>query len=132
MTYPCDGSSQRSDSRQVSQPFSFIAGLHEGAVTSVQFHPSDTTTILTNGMDSCVKIVDMRTSAVVQTFKDPHFQTSYAWSSASFSPDGKLQHHGIALYCSWQAHLIFIPILDRQVRGVWVEFEWQYFCLGCR
>jgi len=68
--------------------FAFL-GLHEGAVTSVQFHPTDPATILTNGMDSCIKIVDIRTPKVVHTFRDMNFQTSYAWSSASFSADGK-------------------------------------------
>lgn len=63
-------------------------GLHEGAVTSVQFHPVDSTKVLTNGMDSCIKIVDIRTSTPIQTFRDDQFQTSYAWSSAAFSPDG--------------------------------------------
>lgn len=68
-----------------------ISGLHEGAVTSVQFHPTDTSKVLTNGMDSCIKLVDVRTASPIQTFRDELFQTSYAWSSAAFSPDGTSQ-----------------------------------------
>ena len=66
-----------------------IPRIHEGAVTSVQFHPTDSSKILTNGMDSCMKLVDIRTCTALRTFSDPQFQTSYGWSSASFSPDGK-------------------------------------------
>lgn len=65
-----------------------ISQIHEGAVTSVQFHPKDSSKILTNGMDSCIKIVDIRTGTAIQTFSDPQFHTSYGWASASFSPDG--------------------------------------------
>jgi WD40 repeat protein len=86
-------------------------------VTSVQFHPSNATTVLTNGMDSCVKIVDIRTSAIVQTFKDPNFQTSYAWSSASFSPDGKFQNYVVLFSWSWRAssHFHFLILTGKYV-----------------
>jgi WD40 repeat protein len=66
-----------------------VSHIHEGAVTSVQFHPKDSSKILTNGMDSCIKIVDIRTCTAIHTFSDAQFQTSYGWASASFSPDGK-------------------------------------------
>lgn len=62
--------------------------LHEGAITSVQFHPTDSTKVLTNGMDSCLKIVDIRTCMAVHVLKHADFQTSYGWSSSCFSPDG--------------------------------------------
>eukprot|EP00980_Cylindrotheca_fusiformis_P006697 scaffold1398_cov116-Cylindrotheca_fusiformis.AAC.14 len=66
-----------------------ISHIHEGAVTSVQFHPKDNSKVLTNGMDSFVKIVDIRTGTPLQTFSDPQLHTSYGWASAAFSPDGR-------------------------------------------
>eukprot|EP00934_Nitzschia_sp_Nitz4_P003827 Nitzschia sp. Nitz4//scaffold3_size479765//343825//348135//NITZ4_000144-RA/size479765-processed-gene-1.535-mRNA-1//-1//CDS//3329550890//3817//frame0 len=66
-----------------------LSNLHEGAVTSVQFHPTDSTKVLTNGLDSCVKIVDTRTCTPMQVLQNPEFHTNYGWSSAAFSPDGK-------------------------------------------
>lgn len=68
-------------------------GLHESAVTSVQFQPTDGKTVLTNGMDSRLKIVDVRTGKALQVFHNEDFHTSYNWSSSSFSPDGAL--------CTW-------------------------------
>ena len=63
--------------------------MHEGAITSVQFHPTDSSKILTNGMDSCLKIVDIRTCTAACTFGHAEFQTSCSWSSSRFSPDGR-------------------------------------------
>ena len=64
-------------------------GIHEGAVTSIQFHPIDNSKVLTNGMDSCLKIVDLRMGMPLHILKHQDFQTSYHWSSATFSPNGK-------------------------------------------
>ncbi len=63
--------------------------VHESTLTSVQFHPIDSTRVLTNGMDSCLKIVDLRIGKPTHVFRHPDFHTSYNWSTSSFSPDGK-------------------------------------------
>ena len=62
--------------------------MHKAAITSVQFHPLDNSKVLTNGMDSLVKIVDVRTCKSIHEFRHHDFQTSYNWSSSVFSPDG--------------------------------------------
>lgn len=67
-----------------------ITDIHEGAITSVQFNPSDSSKALTNGMDSKISIVDLRTCKPLQKFGHAEFRTSYSWSSSSFSPDGRL------------------------------------------
>jgi len=44
--------------------------------------------VMTNGMDSRIKIVDIRTCKAIHEFRHKDFQTSYNWSSSAFSPDG--------------------------------------------
>lgn len=65
-----------------------LPSLHEGGVTSVQWRPGRGHEILTNGRDSTLKIVDVRTKAVVRTVSDPGFRTLTNRASASFGPDG--------------------------------------------
>jgi len=65
-----------------------IENVHKSAITSVQFHPMDGSKVLTNGIDSLVKIFDVRTCKVIHQFSHKDFQTSYSWSSSVFSPDG--------------------------------------------
>lgn len=65
-----------------------IGGIHEAAITSVQFNPTDTGQVLTNGLDSKLKIVDIRTGLSLRTFQHPNFTNVHGWSSAVFSPDG--------------------------------------------
>jgi WD40 repeat protein len=81
--------------------------VHKSAITSVQFHPTDASKVLTNGMDSLIKIVDVRTCKAIHEFSHKDFQTSYSWSSSVFSPDGKnrtlpffLSIYMAALLCS--------------------------------
>jgi hypothetical protein len=45
---------------------------------------------MTNGMDSRIKIVDIRTCKAIHEFSHGDFQTSYNWSSSVFSPDGEI------------------------------------------
>jgi autophagy-related protein 16 len=40
-------------------------------------------------MDSCLKIVDIRTCTAIHTLRHPEFQTSQTWSKSVFSPDGR-------------------------------------------
>lgn len=65
-----------------------ISGLHEGGITSVQFHPTNAMQVLTNGKDSCLKLVDVRTCTALQTFAHDQFRTAFQYSSTSFSPNG--------------------------------------------
>merc|ERR1711971_1334094 len=51
-------------------------------------HPSVPTQILTNGTDSCLRLIDIRAVKTLQTFKHPDFKTSHSWSAAALSPDG--------------------------------------------
>jgi autophagy-related protein 16 len=66
-----------------------FAAIHEGGITSVQFNPTNSTQVLTNAMDSCLKIVDIRTCTAIHTLRHPEFQTSQTWSKSVFSPDGR-------------------------------------------
>lgn len=65
-----------------------ITGLHENSITSVQFNPVDSTQVLTNGLDSCLKIVDVRTGTAIQTLRHAQFHTAQSWASCSFSGNG--------------------------------------------
>mmetsp|Transcript_17750 Transcript_17750/g.20446 ORF Transcript_17750/g.20446 Transcript_17750/m.20446 type:complete len:185 (+) Transcript_17750:488-1042(+) len=65
-----------------------LNSLHEGGVTCVRFHPVNATQILTNGKDSSLKLVDMRTGSVLYTLRENGFNTTYYWSSCAISPDG--------------------------------------------
>ena len=73
------------------------AAIHEGAITSVQFQPtvaggggssSVGPHVLTNSMDSSLKVVDVRTGTALFALRDADLVTSYGWSRACFSPDG--------------------------------------------
>ena len=66
-----------------------IESLHQGGVTSVHFHPSIATQVLTNGKDHCLKLLDLRTGLPLFTMQHEGFRTSYPWSACTFSPDGK-------------------------------------------
>lgn len=63
--------------------------LHENGITSVQFHPRDPTRVLTNGKDSRLKVIDLRTGTAVTTLQHDEYRTTYNWSSGAFSADGK-------------------------------------------
>lgn len=65
-----------------------IPNLHGGGTTSVHWNPKNSHEVLTNGRDSSLKIVDVRTSTVISTFCDPGFRTLSNYASCSFSPDG--------------------------------------------
>lgn len=66
-----------------------ITGMHDGGISSVQFSPVSSTQVLTNGIDSCLKLVDLRTGTAIHTFRHDYFKTAQSYSSSTFSPDGK-------------------------------------------
>ena len=63
--------------------------VHEGGVTSVRFSPVDATKVLTNGMDSTLRVIDLRTGTAVETLRDSDLSTVQTWSSATWSPNGR-------------------------------------------
>ncbi|KAL7562974.1 hypothetical protein ACA910_018612 [Epithemia clementina (nom. ined.)] len=66
-----------------------IADMHEGGISSVCFSPVSSTQVLTNGMDSCLKLVDVRTGSSIHTFRHAEFSTPQSYSMAVLSPDGR-------------------------------------------
>jgi len=62
--------------------------LHEGGCTSVQFHPTNATQVLTSGKDSSLQVVDMRTGKVVKKYTHDEFRTTNTMTNAVWSPDG--------------------------------------------
>ena len=78
--------------------YSFLyTGLHESGITSVQFNPTDSAQVLTNSLDSSLKIVDLRTGTALHTFCHVELSTSHGWSSSCFSPDGRYVAAGSSL-----------------------------------
>ena len=65
-----------------------IPGLHDGGITSVQFHPSIVTQVLTTGKDSTLKVIDMRTCTALMTMRHDSYRNNYSWSTCALSPDG--------------------------------------------
>lgn len=49
----------------------------------------DATKVLTNGLDSTMKILDLRTGATVETFRDHELTTTQSWSKAVWSPNSR-------------------------------------------
>lgn len=84
-----DGSVQCWDARSGSSATCDMQKLHEGGVTSVQFNPTQGTQLLTNGKDDALKVIDVRVNKAIHVMKHVDFSTSFGYSSASFSPDGK-------------------------------------------
>jgi WD40 repeat protein len=67
-----------------------MSGMHANSVTSVQFNPTDNRQVLTNGLDSCLKLIDIRTGSAIHTLRNQAFQTGQSWSASAFSSNGKL------------------------------------------
>ncbi|PRP75660.1 hypothetical protein PROFUN_15626 [Planoprotostelium fungivorum] len=65
-----------------------LDSLHSDQVTSVCLSP-DSTTLLTNGRDNLLKLVDLRTNQEIGCFKDEGYKSAAIWNKASFSPDGQ-------------------------------------------
>lgn len=56
----------------------------------MQFNPSNHLQVLTNGTDSCLKLIDIRTGMPIHTLRQPgEFSTIQSWSQSALSPDGK-------------------------------------------
>ena len=66
-----------------------ISELHDGGITSVQFSPVDATKVLTNGLDSTLRVIDLRTGTPVETLRDADLSTVQTWSKAVWSPNGR-------------------------------------------
>lgn len=84
-----DGGLRFWDSRTGERTADAPSVVREGyGVSSVQFDPTSGTRVLCNGKDSVLRIMDVRTFEVVNTFEHPEFRTLSNWSAACFSPDG--------------------------------------------
>ncbi|XP_068561551.1 autophagy-related protein 16-1 isoform X4 [Cebidichthys violaceus] len=66
-----------------------------GRVTSLDLN-HDRTELLTCSRDDLVKIIDLRTNAVRQTFSAPGFKCGADWTRVTFSPDGSYVAGGSA------------------------------------
>jgi autophagy-related protein 16 len=65
-----------------------IPGLHDGGITSVQFHPSIATQVVTTGKDSTLKVIDIRTCTVLITMRHDNYRNNFSWSACAWSPNG--------------------------------------------
>lgn len=66
-----------------------LQDIHEGGITAVRINPANNVQVLTNALDSCLKMIDLRNKSVMQTYRNPEFHTKQSWSSCALSPDGK-------------------------------------------
>jgi len=64
-----------------------LGGIHDGQITSVEISP-DGWSILTNSRDNTLKIIDIRTYDIVQTFSNQSYKNGLNWTRSCFSPDG--------------------------------------------
>jgi autophagy-related protein 16 len=62
--------------------------VHNGLITAV-FDTPNQNEILTNSRDNTLKLVDIRTMDVVQTFSAPKYRVGTDWSNPCVSPDGQ-------------------------------------------
>jgi hypothetical protein len=83
---------------------------------------------LTNGKDSCLKVVDIRTCTALQTLVHDGFRTTFQYSGASFSPDGKnvILEISIGVFCSPFLIITVCLLVCRNLRGVWVGHVRRY------
>jgi autophagy-related protein 16 len=72
-----------------------LESLHSQQITSVVLSP-DGHSVLTNARDNCLKLVDIRNYAEIQSFKHETYRTGVNWAKACFSPDGRYIASGSA------------------------------------
>jgi len=66
-----------------------VSDIHKGAIASVHLNPANDSQILTSGLDSTLKLIDVRNGKVLTSMIHGDFVTSHAWSRAVLSPNGK-------------------------------------------
>lgn len=66
-----------------------MKNLHDNGITSVMCSPLDGTKLLTNGLDSILRIVDVRMADIIHSFSHEGFRSTFNWSASTWSPDGK-------------------------------------------
>eukprot|EP01114_Cavostelium_apophysatum_P017663 TRINITY_DN5303_c0_g1_i1.p1 TRINITY_DN5303_c0_g1~~TRINITY_DN5303_c0_g1_i1.p1 ORF type:complete len:550 (+),score=120.92 TRINITY_DN5303_c0_g1_i1:166-1815(+) len=76
--------------------------LHTGQITSVALS-YDGQTILTNSKDNTLKLLDVRTYQVLQTFSSESYRNGANWNQCCFSPDGRFVSAGSidGTVCVW-------------------------------
>lgn len=67
-----------------------LTNIHSGQITSVCPVPdSYGNIVLTNSRDNTLKLVDIGTQKIIQTFKHENYVNPSNWAKATISPDGK-------------------------------------------
>jgi len=65
-----------------------LSNIHSGQITSVSTS-IDTNYILTNSRDNTIKVIDVRTYEVIQTYRHDNYKNNLNSSRSCFSPDSK-------------------------------------------
>ncbi|GMH75525.1 hypothetical protein TrST_g13100 [Triparma strigata] len=65
-----------------------IPNIHTGNVTSVKYHPTESSVVFCLGRDNLVKVVDLRMCEVLHTLGHVDFRIGCNWTSFGVSPDG--------------------------------------------
>jgi hypothetical protein len=91
--------------------------------------------VLTNGKDSCLKVVDIRTCTALQTLVHDGFRTGFQYSGASFSPDGKIVIWKSISVCLLSIYFyvlltVFLHRICRNLCGIWVRHVRRYLCVA--
>lgn len=72
-----------------------LNGIHTDQITSVSIN-ADSTSVLTSSRDNTLKLIDIGTHEVVQTFKHDEYRNGANWAKSCLSPDGSFVAAGSA------------------------------------
>lgn len=72
-----------------------LNGIHTDQITSVSIN-SDSTSVLTSSRDNSLKLIDIGTHEVIQTFKHDEYRNGANWAKSCLSPDGSFVAAGSA------------------------------------
>lgn len=64
-----------------------LSGIHTDQITSVSIN-QDSTAILTSSRDNTLKLIDISSHEVIQTYKHDEYRNGANWAKACISPDG--------------------------------------------
>eukprot|EP01017_Pseudomicrothorax_dubius_P038803 TRINITY_DN5870_c0_g1_i4.p1 TRINITY_DN5870_c0_g1~~TRINITY_DN5870_c0_g1_i4.p1 ORF type:complete len:161 (-),score=34.15 TRINITY_DN5870_c0_g1_i4:71-496(-) len=72
-------------SLKTSEKINELRGVHEGSITHLALS-SDNQRVLTTSRDGTVKLVDMRMTSVVMTYRHDAYSNSFEFNKATFGP----------------------------------------------
>jgi autophagy-related protein 16 len=72
-----------------------LSGIHTDQITSVSIN-QDSTAILTSSRDNSLKLIDITTHEVIQSYKHDEYRNGANWAKACLSPDGSYVAAGSA------------------------------------